>query len=375
MRTFGVAAVVGFGVMAACGKPAPAPYVWNLPPGLVAPVVPADNPMSNDKVALGRHLFYDKRLSGNGTFACASCHKQALAFTDGLALPMGSTGQTLVRSSMMLGDAAYNDYYTWANPQLTTLEEQMQVPMFGETPVELGMTGHVDEILGRLRGDVTYDGLFAAAYPDEKDPVTLANIIRAIASFERTMFSGNSPFDRYQNGDPNAISTSAYRGATAFQSEKLECYHCHGVPNFASGFKTGSTPPSALNFRNNAIYNVGGTGAYPAGNPGLGGFTGLAADVGKFRAPSLKNIALTAPYFHDGSAATLDDVIDNYVNGGRTIVSGPNAGDGHANPNRDPLVKGFTLSAVDRADLRAFLESLTDDTLMTDPALSDPFAP
>lgn len=360
--------------LSACSKPAPAPYVWNLPPGLVAPVVPDDNPMSNEKVALGRSLFYDKRLSGNGTYACATCHKQALAFTDGLGLPMGSTGQQLARSSMMLGGAAYNDFYTWANPLLTTLEQQMQVPMFSDSPVELGMSEHIDEILGRLTGDALYTDQFAAAFPDEKHPVTLANIIRAIASFERTMFSSNSPFDRYQNGDPTAISQSAINGAKAFQAEKLDCYHCHGVPNFASGFRTGNTPPSALNFRNNAIYNVGGDGAYPAANQGLGGFTGLSTDIGKFRAPSLKNIALTAPYFHDGSAATLDDVIDNYVAGGRTIASGPDAGDGHANPNRDPLVKGFTLSDTERTELKDFLTSLTDDTLTTDPALSDPFA-
>lgn len=165
-----------------------------------------------------------------------------------------------------------------------------------------------------------------------------------------------------------------FLGAAAFQSEALDCQRCHGVPSFASGFETGNTPPSALNFRNNAIHDVGGDGSHPAGNPGRGGFTGLSTDAGEFCAPSLKNIALTAPYFHDGSAATLDDVIGNHVRGSRTVASGANAGDGHANPDRDPLVEGFVLSDLDRADLEACVEILTDDTLVKEQSLSDLFA-
>ena len=151
-------------------------------------------------------------------------------------------------------------------------------------------------------------------------------------------------------------------GAAAFQSEALDCQRCHGVPSFASGFETGNTPPSALNFRNNAIHDAGGDGSHPAGNPGRGGITGLSTDAGEFCAPSLKNIA------------TLDDVIGNHEQGRRTIASGANAGDGHANPDRDPLVEGFVLSDLDRADPEAFLESLTDDTLVKDQSLLDPFA-
>jgi len=364
--------LVAVAALGGCDHPA-VPYVWQLPEGLVPPVVPDENPMSVEKVALGRHLFYDKRLSGNGTLACGGCHLQSLGFTDGKATPTGSTGKALSRSSMMLGDAAYNDHYAWANPLLDTLEEQMLVPMFGDAPIELGMTNHVDEILLRLKSDPLYGKLFSDAFPSDWDPFVLANIVRALACFERTMIAGQAPFDRDQNGDPTALSASAQRGKTAFFQEKLDCYHCHAQPTFSSGFRTTNTPVSPLGFRNNAIYNLDGAGAYPVGNRGLYEFTGLPSDMGRFRAPSLRNIALTAPYFHDGSAATLDDVIDSYARGGRLIASGPNAGDGSKNPNRDPLVKGFSITDAERADLKAFLESLTDEVMLTDPAHSDPF--
>src|SRR5579862_9804543 len=129
------------------------PYQWSLPANFPEPIVPADNPMTREKVALGRYLFYDKRLSGNGTFACSTCHQQSLAFTDGKTTPMGSTGQVLARNSMNIGNIAYYNYLGWANPLLNTIEEQMLVPMFGDAPIELGMSESVDAILGRLRGD------------------------------------------------------------------------------------------------------------------------------------------------------------------------------------------------------------------------------
>lgn len=138
-------------------------YEWTLPPGFPAPKVPDANPMSAEKVELGRYLFYDKRLSGNETQACASCHKQSFAFSDGLIVPLGSTGEQLKRNSMSLTNVAYNATYTWAHPELTTLEGQIPIPMFGEFPVELGITGNEDEILARFRDDSRYQTLFARA--------------------------------------------------------------------------------------------------------------------------------------------------------------------------------------------------------------------
>jgi cytochrome c peroxidase len=349
------------------------PYAWSfLPTGVRPPIVPADNPMTDEKAALGRYLFYDVRLSGNGTTSCGTCHKQSLAFTDGLTTPKGSTGAILARNSMSLVNTAYNEHYNWSNPLLTTFEEQMLVPMFGDTPIELGMADHTDAILGLLQADPTYDALFADAFPDDKAPYTIDNVVKAIASFERTIISMNAPYDQYAAGQ-TSLSDAALRGLTEFQQEKLDCYHCHAPPNFAVNFISTNTASQGGEYRNDAIYNIGGNGGYPPDNPGLEQFTNVPTDEGRFHPPSLRNIMLTGPYFHDGSATTIDDAIDNYVNGGRIIASGPYAGNGSLNPNRDPLVKTFSFSDEERADLHAFFDSLTDTSVLSNPALGSPF--
>jgi hypothetical protein len=172
--------------------PDPVGFEWDLPAGFPTPRVPENDPMTAEKVALGRHLFYDERMSGNETMSCASCHAQPLSFTDGRALAVGSTGDVLPRSSMSLANIAYSPVLTWGNHTQTTLTEQMLIPMFAEDPVELGLAGE-GVLLDRLRADATYQSLFAEAYPDDTDPFTLDNVTRAIASFERVLISGNSP--------------------------------------------------------------------------------------------------------------------------------------------------------------------------------------
>jgi cytochrome c peroxidase len=354
-----------------CG-PSTHPFKWQLPANFPVPVVPDDNPLTVEKVALGRYLFYDKQLSGSGTMACASCHQQSLAFTDGKKTPMGSTGQQLARNSMPLGNVAYLNYLTWSNPLMNTIEEQMLVPMFGDAPIELGLSESVDAVLTRFRNDSGYVARFKAAFPHEDDPFTIANLVSSIASFERTMISATSAYDRFRGGDANAMSESAQRGLAAFRMEKLDCYHCHAEPTFTTSFVSANTPKAPRDFRNDGIYNIDGMGAYPPNNTGLYGFTHFNNDMGKFRVPTLRNIMLTAPYFHDGSAATIDDVIDSYAHGGRLLATGPYAGDGSQSPHRDPLVKGFVLSDEERADLKAFLDALTDDQFVQNPELSDP---
>lgn len=350
------------------------PYQWKLPASYPQPIVPDDNPMTNEKVQLGHFLFYDNKLSGNQTYSCGTCHQQSLAFTDGKTTPVGSTGGQLARNSMPLGDVAYYNYFTWANPELNTIEEQMLVPMFGDSPIELGLANAVDAMLQRLQSDPMYPPLFKAAYPKDAQPFSLNNVINAIASFERTMIDGNSPYDRYQAGDTTAMSDSAVRGMQAFFMEKLDCYHCHAPPVFTTTFVSVNTPNAPRDFRNDGIYNIDGMGAFPPNNTGLYGFTQFGNDMGKFRVPTLRNIMLTAPYFHDGSAATIDDVIDSYAHGGRVIPAGqPWAGDGSTSPHRDPLVKGFDLSDDERTDLKAFLAALTDDSFIHNPDLADPF--
>ncbi|MBK9751915.1 MAG: di-heme enzyme [Nannocystis sp.] len=359
-------------LLGACAEAAD-DYEWPLGVGLPVPLVPDDNPMSTAKVELGRHLFYDTRLSGNHSQACASCHLQELAFTDGLAVSEGSTGQHTPRSSMSLANVAYATTLTWANPVLLDLEAQMLVPLFGAEPVELGLRGLEDELLARLREVPRYQELFAAAFPDDAEPISLHNLTRALACFERRLISGNSPHDRYLAGDTSAISESARRGAQLFNGEKLECFHCHAGFNFQDSVAYVGKPPRNGIYHNTGLYNLDGKGAYPPGNTGLHEFTGVPADMGRFRVPTLRNIAVTAPYMHDGSIATLDEVLDHYAAGGRTIAEGPHAGVGRDNPYKSSFIRGFELSPQERADVLAFLGSLTDEEFLTDPELADPW--
>jgi cytochrome c peroxidase len=263
-----------------------------------------------------------------------------LAFTDGRPRGVGSTGQMHPRGPMSLVNVVYSPILTWANPLVRTLEAQALVPLFGEDPVELGMTGKEDVLLKRVRGEARYQNLFPAAFPRDKDPYSLANLTRAIASFERTILSGDSPYDRYQRGDdPNAISESAKRGEGLFFSEKLECFHCHGGFNFTGTVDYMDKGFAEVEFHNTGLYNLKGKFSYPQPNLGLYLFTNQEEDIGKFKAPTLRNIAVTAPYMHDGSIKTLEEVVDHYRAGGRTIKAGPNAGVGAENPNKSEFVK------------------------------------
>jgi cytochrome c peroxidase len=349
-------------------------YEWDLPPGFPVPDVPEDNPMSEAKVELGRFLFYDPRLSGNETQSCASCHDQSLAFTDGRATAVGSTGEPHPRGSMSLANVAYNARLTWANPLLSELEDQALTPLFGDHPVELG--AREDELLARLRRDPGYPAMFAEAFPDDADPLSVRNVVRALASFQRTLISGDSPYDRYvYQGDDEALSEAARRGLELFGSERLECFHCHGGFNFADGVTHEGTVIEEVAFHNTGLYNIDGRGGYPEPNRGVYEVTGDRRDMGHFRAPTLRNIAVTAPYMHDGSIEDLDGVLDHYAAGGRTIEEGPYAGVGSESPLKNLFIHGFTLTEQERADVLALLRSLTDETFLTDPRFSDPFAP
>lgn len=349
-------------------------WVWALPANFPTPRVPADNPMSEAKVELGRFLFYDRRLSGNGTQACASCHHQDKAFTDGRALAKGSTGEMHPRNSQGLANVVYNTTLTWANPSLLSLEAQMQVPLFSEAPVELGLNdSNVNEVLNRVKTDARYTDLFKAAFPGADQPVTWGNVTRAIAAFQRTLISGNSRYDQFLQNKAQLTATEQ-RGLALFNSEKAECFHCHSGFNFNDQVVHASTQVTDTPFHNTGLYNIGGTGNFPAGNQGLFEITERLADRGKFRAQSLRNVEVTAPYMHDGSMATLEEVLDFYAAGGRNITSGPHAGDGRLNPNKSDLISRIDLTAQDKADLVAFLKTLTDHDFLTNPKLANPFA-
>lgn len=338
--------------------------------------------MSGAKVALGRHLFYDTRLSGNGSFSCASCHRQSAAFSDVKNVPVGSTGQAHTRNSMGLTNVAYQRHLGWAGPDTRTLEQQALIPMFGEIPVELGLKGRDEEVLDRLRAVPDYQRLFPKSFPGDTQPFTITNVTRALAAFQRTIISADSPFDRAQRGNRSAMSPAAQRGEAFFFGPTGRCGQCHGgrllsnagfIPLIRPIGPPGApVPPAPPEFFNDGLYNISGTGAYPARNGGLFETTGNPADMGRMKVPSLRNVALTFPYMHDGSLSTLDDVIEHYARGGRSVPIGPNAGDGRLNPFKDPRLTGFALTPQLKADLAAFLHSLTDSALVTDPRFSNP---
>ena len=363
--------------LAAAVVPAQAPvarYQWKLPPGFPQPRVPPDNPMTAEKVDLGRHLFYDTRLSKDGRFACATCHQQARAFADEKGRGLGITGELHPRGAMSLANVAYNPVLTWANPTMRRLEEQALVPMFGTDPVELGLAGLESELLGRLRSDAKYVKLFEAAFPGDARVFTVPNVTRAIASFERTLLSGRSPYDRYRTTfDQSAIPPAAHRGQDLFFSDRVGCFNCHAGINFTQSADWVGKDSVELAFHNTGLYDTDGHGGYPAPNTGVHAVTGDAADMGKFRPPTLRNIALTAPYMHDGSLRTLDEVLAHYERGGRAASPTGTGGERRPDHARSPLLRRFTLTPDERADMIAFLESLTDTQFITDPALSNPW--
>jgi cytochrome c peroxidase len=358
---------------AADADPGVLAWPFALPEGFPAPRLPPDGTLTPELAELGRHLFYDVRLSRNETQACASCHEQARAFSDGKPTAVGSTGDVLRRNAMSLTNVAYNPTQTWANPLADTLEQQALVPILAEHPVELGVGGAEEAVLARFAADAAYQAMFAAAFPDDPT-VTLERVVAALAAFERRLVSGGSRVDRYRNGDAGALSASELRGYALFFSEELECHHCHGGFNFTIAVDHAALSSPRVHFFNTGMYNVDGTGAYPAVDQGLWEFTFEDADRGRYRPPTLRNVGVTAPYMHDGSVETLEEVVAFYERGGRLIDAGPNTGDGKLNPNKSSFVGGFVLTDEERTDLLDFLRALTDDDFLTDPTLADPFA-
>ena len=347
---------------------------WNLPKGFPEPLVPADNPMSEAKFQLGRHLFFDKRLSGNGTMGCGSCHFQNLAFTDGKAVATGSTGDITARGAMSIVNSAYYPTLTWANPSQFTLEIQAAVPMFVENlAVELGINDeNKAAVLARFQNDADYQRRFKEAFPGEAQPVNFMNIIKAISAFERGVISGNSRYDQAVAGQAT-LTTREEHGRKLFFSEQAQCSTCHSGFNFSDQTVHAQSGRVETPFHNTGLYNVDGKGAYPNDNPGLIGVMPQEGNMGKFRVPSLRNIAVTAPYMHDGSVATLEEALNNYAAHGRNITSGPNKGDGRRNPFKDARLNKIKLGKTERADIIAFLKTLTDEELLANPRYADPF--
>ena len=349
-------------------------WAWTLPARFPLPRVPEANPMSRARFELGRFLFNDVRLSGNGRQACGSCHQQDKAFTDGRVTAIGSTGQAHPRNTQSVVNVVYNTTLTWANPLMTELELQARVPLFGENPVEMGVTeANKAEVLARIAADPRYPPMFASAFADDPAPISWNNTIKAIATFQRGLVSGASKYDQWLAGTA-LLTASEARGKDLFSSEKAECFHCHTGFNFNDQVNHAGTRVALTPFHNTGLYNIDGLGGFPFPNRGVFELDLVPSHMGQFRAPSLRNVGVTAPYMHDGSIATLEEVLDFYAAGGRVITSGPFAGDGRLNPFKSDLVGRINLSAQDKADLIAFLRTLTDEDLLTNARFSNPFA-
>jgi cytochrome c peroxidase len=312
--------------------------------------------MSSAKVELGRRLFHETRLSSTGQYACVSCHRPELAFTDGRPRAVGATGEVAKHGAMSLANVAYNPVFTWSDARVRSLESQMRQPLFNEHPVEMGLKGGAPAAVRTLSAEAAYRDLFSAAFADDPTPISMDNVIKAIAAFERSLISGRSPFDRYVfDDDPTALSEPEKRGMALFFSARSGCAQCHSGFNFSGPVSYEGHEEKGASFANTGLYDAHGRGSYPVNDRGLVEVTHRAADMGKFRVPTLRNVELTAPYMHDGSLATLDEVIDHYARGG------------HKSAHQDPRIHPLRLSQAERADLVAFLRSLTDREFVADP--------
>jgi cytochrome c peroxidase len=285
--------------------------------------------MSEEKVALGRRLFFEPRLSVTKRRSCASCHDPALSFSDGRPLAVGALGDALPRNAMALVNVAYNVSFGWIKPSLRSLEAQMRQPLLNTHPVELGLSGREKSVTAELASDPTYAKTFADAFPDDGTPATFDHVIKAIAAFERTLISGDSPFDRYVfQGNHTALPESAKRGMALFFSRSVGCSGCH------SGF------------------NFTGTWRDSRGDTGKPAFANNGTSTRPMRVPTLRNVTLTAPYMHDGRFPTLEAVLDHYFSLGEGAI------------RYDARLPREALDMQQRADLIAFLTSLTDENFV-----------
>ena len=350
-------------------------FVWNLPSWAPVPKIPKDNPMSDAKVNLGRHLFYEKRLSISRTMSCGSCHQQKKAFTDGRRIALGATGQNHSRNTLTLANVAYSPILTWADPGSRRLEEHPLTPLFSVDPIEMGMSGQRKKIVEWLKTDPEYRLRFILSFPESKNKVSIENIAKALAAFQRTLISFSSPYDQYRfNGEQQAISSSAKRGERLFFSERLNCFQCHQAPFFTDSYTYLGLPFNEIAFHNTGLYNLSESGNYPDPNTGMYKHTRRTGDLGRFRTPSLRNVELTGPYMHNGIFDSLDAVLDFYSRGGQKTEADALAGDGAKKPFKSSYVTGFRLSLQEKKDVIEFLKSLTDLTFTQDQRYSEPRA-
>ncbi len=327
----------------------PVPYVVNIPPAFPALEQPPDNPMTVDGVLLGRKLFYDPIFSIDSTVSCSSCHQQAHSFTDGLDRSIGVAGQTR-RSSMNLINAGFTYHGFFWDGRAATLEQLALVPI--EDPIEMAESW--DHVEKKLRQHPTYPADFRRAFGiNNTTDIDRYLAAKAVAQFLRTITSGNnSRYDRWLRGEI-VLEENEYNGYLMFFNKDNElpdaqCGHCHNEPLITSD-----------DYFNNGLQESPDLKSIP--DKGRGLITQDSSDNGKFKAPTLRNIALTAPYMHDGRFKTLKEVLDHYASGGKS------------SPNKSSFLYNLHLTESQKSDIIAFLLTLTDSTTLTNPAYQSPF--
>jgi cytochrome c peroxidase len=338
----------------------------------ISKIIGSCNPSKNQEQVfltnLGRYLFFDRRLSINNTRSCGTCHNPQFAFTDGYKRALGAFADLHQRNTQPLFNLSYLKYFTAADSTLHSPLQQMNNPLFNTHPVEMGVKGNEEIILKRIKEDKDYQQLFLNS---EKE-ITWANIRLAINDFVLSIQSNNSNYDKYVEGDTNVLNNSQKRGRHLFFSAELKCASCHGGFNFSTPNITDERNDTTFYF-NTGLYNIDGKGAYPKYDQGLFQRTNIIKDMGKFRVPTLRNLAYTAPYLHDGSASSLIEIINIYANGGRIISEGINKGNGTINPYKHTFIKGFLISEIDKINLNNFLLSLSDSSFFQNKNYQNPF--
>lgn len=295
-----------------------------IPPlGVPSVPFPKNNPPTREQIELGRQLFFDPRLSSDGSISCASCHSPQRGFADGEAISRGIGGKQGIRNTPTVINAAFHPYQFW-DGRASSLEDQALLPL--ENPVEMGSNASL--IVDRLSQVPGYRDAFRRVFDG---PVTRQNLARALASFERTVLAGDSGYDRYAAGDPMALSPRAVDGMKLFEG-KAHCRLCHQSHNFSDG----------------VFHNLGvGWDGMRFADEGRSAVTGIVKDRGAFKTPTLRQVAETAPYMHDGSLASLEAVVDFYDRGGKP------------NPHLDPLIQPLRLTLQEKEAIIEFLRSLS----------------
>jgi cytochrome c peroxidase len=320
--------------LVSCSKDVTIPDVQvvnlEIPRGFPTVELPENNKLTKAKIKLGKELFFDKLLSADNSISCSSCHSPALAFTDGLTTSIGVDNRAGLRNALPLFNLAWKrSFFRDGGVQILELVALNSINDHREFDINSNI------LLERLQSSLKYSTLFRNAF---NDTITLNGALFALSSFQRTLISGKSDYDKYTfYGLKNALSEEQIRGKELFFSSKTDCSSCHG------GF----------NFTNDSFQSNGYFTTYP--DSGRQRITLNESDRGKFQTPSLRNVALTAPYMHNGSVATLDEIIDNYNNGNSSFV------------NKSPLIRSLGLTLQEKSDLLAFLNSLSDLEFIQNP--------